>query len=67
MDPQLPNVLTDEHRMCLDNCLHSTVGTAKLIDALEKCGIDCTEQRAKNDMHVKAATMLKSQFFPNHS
>ncbi len=67
MDPQLPQVLTDEHRMCLDKCLGYTVGTGKLIDALEKCGLDCSEKRAINDMHVKAATTLKATFFPHNS
>jgi hypothetical protein len=62
-----PQVLTDEHCNCIDRCLQSIPGTTKLIDALKKCGMDCSAAEEANNLHRQQAETIKSIMFPNRS
>lgn len=62
MDPDSP--LQQRHCDCLDDCLRKNAECKRLIDRMQRAGIDMSVMESENDKRGTLARSLKAEFFP---
>lgn len=62
MDPENP--LDPKHCECLDECLRKNREARRLIERLQRAGVDVTHLEEENNKRKKLAESIKAEFFP---